>query len=101
MKDFKQTSLCNVLYKIISKVLVNRLKNILPKCISQEQATFVEDKSILDNVMLDFEVIHHIRSKQKGKIGKVTLKIDISKIFDGVNWQYLLNVLRNMGLHEK
>jgi len=56
-----------IIYKIISKVLTNRLKPILPKCISQEQSVFVENQTILDNVLLALEVIHHMRYKNKSK----------------------------------
>lgn len=85
MRDFKPISLCNIIYKIISKVQANCLKPILHKCISQEQSAFVEDRPILDNVPLILEIIHHMRCKNKGKIGEVTLKIDINKAFDRVD----------------
>lgn len=93
VKDFKPISLCNILHKIISKVLANRLKLILSNCISLEQSAFVEDRSILDNVMLASKIIHHTRCKQKGKNREVALKIDISKSFDRVGWSYLLRVM--------
>lgn len=85
MRDFRPISSCNILYKIISKVLTNRLKSFLPICISQEQTTFVENHSILDNVLLALEIINHMRCKQEGNLEEVALKIDISKAFDHVD----------------
>jgi hypothetical protein len=90
-----------VLYKIISKVLANRLKPLLNRYISVEQSAFVADRSILDNVMVAMETMHHMKCKTKGKIGEVALKIDISKAYDRVDWSYLMNVMRKMGFCEK
>lgn len=90
MNHFRPISLWNILYKIISKVLANRLKHFIPKCISLEQSVFGEDCSILDNVFLASEVIHHMRCKSMHKVGEVALKIDISKAFDRIEWNYLL-----------
>jgi hypothetical protein len=101
MKDLRPISLCNVLYKIISKVLANRLKPLLNRYISVEQSAFVADRSILDNVMVAMETMHHMKCKTKGKIGEVALKIDISKAYDRVDWSYLMNVMRKMGFCEK
>lgn len=55
--------LCNVLYKIISKVLANILKTILPNMISKNQSTFFPRRMIIDNIMIAFEVYHYIRRK--------------------------------------
>lgn len=55
------------------------------ECISHEQSTFVEGRSILDNVLMAFEVVHHTKCKTREKIGEVALKIDISKAFDRVD----------------
>jgi hypothetical protein len=101
MKDLRPISLCNVLYKILSKVLANRLKPLLNRYISAEQSAFIADRSILDNVMVAMETIHHMKCKVKGKVGEVALKIDISKAYDRVEWRYLLNVMRKMGFCEK
>lgn len=59
-----------------------RLRCLLPKCISREQPNFVEGHSILDNVLVAIETIHHKKCKVRGKEGEVALKIDISKTFD-------------------
>lgn len=73
MKDFRLISLCNILYKIISKTLANRLQHLLHKCISLQQFAFIEDRSILDNVLLASEIIHHMRCKTKGRVGEVLI----------------------------
>ncbi|GAU51576.1 hypothetical protein TSUD_414250 [Trifolium subterraneum] len=97
MKDLRLISLCNVLYKMISKVLANRLKCCLDKCVSQEQSAFVEGRSILDNALIAIEVIHALKRKTKGRRGELTLKIDISKAYDKVDWVFLRGVMTRMG----
>lgn len=89
MKDLRPISLCSVLYKILPKVLANRMKKIISNCISEEQSAFVENRSILDNVLVASEIILSMKCKTKGKKGDGALKIDISKAFDLVDWGYL------------
>lgn len=100
MKDRRLISLCNVIYKIMSKVLANRPKQILPKCIYETQSAFVEGISILDNALVTFEIIHHMKCKTKRKNGDVALKIDIRKAYDKVDWGYLRAVMERMGFHD-
>ncbi|GAU10224.1 hypothetical protein TSUD_421490, partial [Trifolium subterraneum] len=97
MKDLRPISLCNVLYKMISKVLANRLKCCLDKCVSQEQSAFVEGRSILDNALIATEVIHPLKRKTNGRRGELPLKIDISKAYDKVDWGFLRGVMTRMG----
>ena len=72
-------ALCNVIYKIISKVIANRMKKLLPLIISLEKTGYVEGRQILDGIILTHEVIHSLKNnKEPGML----LKIDLSKAFD-------------------
>lgn len=85
MKDFRPITLCNVLYKIMAKVLSNRLKVILSSIILENQSAFVPKRSITNNVVVAFEIIHHMRRKTGSQEGEVALKLDISKAYDMVD----------------
>eukprot|EP00253_Pinus_taeda_P026591 PITA_26591 len=64
-EKFRPIALCNVIYKIISKVIANKLKVILPGIISQEQSGYVEGRQILDNILLAQEMIHSLHSRKE------------------------------------
>jgi hypothetical protein len=95
--EFRPISLCNVIYKIVSKVLANRLKRILPHIISPNQSAFVAGRHITDNILVAYETMHTMSSVLKGKGGFMALKLDMSKAYDRVEWTFLEGVMRRMG----
>lgn len=82
MTELRPISLCNVLLRILSKVMENRLKPCLKDVISDKQSAFIEGRLLTDNALIAFEINHYMKRKTRGKNGVVGLKIDISKAFD-------------------
>ena len=101
MKHLRPIALCNVLYRIMAKVLANRLKEVLPSLISENQSAFIQNRVITDNVLIAFEMIHHMSRKKHGRVGEVALKLDISKAYDRVNWSILRRRMKAMGFCEQ
>lgn len=77
LSQFWPISLCNVMYKICSNVLANRMWVLLDEIISIEQSAFVPDKFISDNILTAYECIHYLKRK-KGKTGACVVKVDIA-----------------------
>lgn len=99
MKDYRLISCCNVIYKVISKILANCLNKLLPSFISLNQSTFVKDRLLMENVLLASELV---KSYHKSSVSaRCAVKIDISKAFDSVQWPFLLSVLEAMSLPAK
>ncbi|XP_026410054.1 uncharacterized protein LOC113305180 [Papaver somniferum] len=81
--DFRPISLCNVSYKIISKLLASRLKIVLHKIISPAQIAFISGRLIHDNIIIAYELIHSMK-QTKAKDGYAAIKLDMSKAFDRI-----------------
>ncbi|XP_004310201.1 PREDICTED: uncharacterized protein LOC101298860 [Fragaria vesca subsp. vesca] len=97
--QLRPISLCNVLYKLGSKVLANRLKPILKSVIAPNQSAFVPRRHISNNSILAFEISHHLKRMYGGGNDFGVLKLDMSKAYDRVKWGFLEEVMRSMGFH--
>lgn len=94
--QFRPIALCNVCYKIIAKLLANRLKTLLPKLISSVQSAFVPGRPFQDNSICASEVIHSMKRKT-GRSGLIALKMDMAQAYDRLEWNSILFALQCFG----
>ena len=97
LSQFRPISLCNVIYKIVAKFLVNRLRPILDEIISPQQSAFVPGRMIMDNALLAFECRHFMQHEKKQENNYCAYKLDLSKAYDRVDWEFLEQALIKWG----
>jgi len=97
--QFRPIAPTNFKHKILTKILADRLAQIMPTIISKEQRAFIHGRNIRDCICLTSEAINLLHNKCFG--GNVAMKIDISKAFDTIDWKFLLKVLHAFGLSDK
>lgn len=95
--QFRPISLCNYSYKIVSKILANRLKSFLPELISPMQSAFVAGRQIQDNIGIAHEMFHFLKLRKAKNKFKIGLKLDMHKAYDRVEWDFLEAVMEKMG----
>jgi hypothetical protein len=101
LTDFRPISLCNVVYKIISKCIANRLRMILDEIINPEQSAFVPSRRITDNAIIAFECAHEIQRSNGRRGDFCAYKLDLSKVYDRIDWGFLKQVMMKLGFHSK
>lgn len=93
--EFRPISLINSLYKIISKILANRLKSVIDSIIGSEQSAFISNRNILDGPLIVSECISWAKNSKKQIL---IFKVDLDKAFDSVNWDFLDDSMVQMNL---
>ncbi|XP_059454900.1 uncharacterized protein LOC132185097 [Corylus avellana] len=98
---FRPITLCNIIYKLIAKVLANRMKRVLPTIISSTQSAFILGRLITDNILVAFEALHTMDGRMKGREGHMALKLDMSKAYDRVEWDFLELIMCKIGFSDR
>lgn len=95
--EYRPISLCNFVNKIFTRILCDRLRDLLPTLIMDEQSAFVRGRDISDNVLMAQEMLQHLDKRVRGH--NVMFKLDMMKAFDRVSWNFLHRLLAKFGFH--
>jgi hypothetical protein len=95
--DYRPIALCNVMLKIITKTIANRIKTILPEVISPQQSAFLPGRLISDNTLIAFETFHYLKQNKNKTKGYVGMKLDMAKAYDRLEWGFIEATLNTMG----
>ncbi|XP_074297018.1 uncharacterized protein LOC141627690 [Silene latifolia] len=97
ISQYRPISLCNVIYRLASKCLANRLKLFISSVISESQQAFVPSRLMPDSCVITHEIMHYLNKTKRGSVSYAALKLDMHKAFDRVSWTFLIAVLKKFG----
>ncbi|XP_019166879.1 PREDICTED: uncharacterized protein LOC109162647 [Ipomoea nil] len=99
--DLRPIALCNVVYKVMAKMIDNRMKPLLDGIVSESHSAFLPSRLISDNILIASEVGHYLRRKQLGQVGWAALKLDKAKAYDRMEWRFVERMLLGLGFDAK
>jgi hypothetical protein len=99
VNDYRPIAIANFKFKLISKIIADRLASVMPAITSIQQRGFIKGRSIKDCICLTSEAINVLQKRSFG--GNLAIKVDIAKAFDTIQWSFLLRVLKAFGFNQK
>ncbi|CAK8535453.1 unnamed protein product [Lathyrus sativus] len=99
IKDYRPIAVCTTFYKIISKILIDRLGTVLPNVVSHNQTAFVKGQNIHNHIMLATKLLKGYT--RKADTPRIMMQIDLQKAYDMVSWQALESIMKEMGIPRK
>ncbi|GKV32323.1 hypothetical protein SLEP1_g40939 [Rubroshorea leprosula] len=98
IEEFRPISLIGVMYKVIAKLLANRLCAVVDKIIGESQMAFVGGRQMADSIVIANEIIDEVKRKKKASFA---FKVDFEKAYDHVCWEFLQYIMSRMGFKSK